>query len=95
MAITKSNIVSLKKPTKRASKQEKIIALLRRPKGATFAEISKATDWQEHSIRGFLSGTCKKQLKLNITSEKDAKGIRRYRVVADENVNEEHAGKVA
>jgi len=65
---------------KRVSKQDRVLTLLRRPKGATLAEIGKATDWQEHSIRGFLSGTCKKRLKLNVASEKDAKGIRRYRI---------------
>lgn len=69
-----------KNSRKTVSKQEKVIALLRRVKGASLAEIGRATDWQEHSIRGFLSGTLKKRLKLNVMSEKDTKGIRRYRI---------------
>ncbi|MBZ0309169.1 MAG: DUF3489 domain-containing protein [Anaerolineae bacterium] len=71
------------KPPKKASKPkptkaDKILTLLRRPKGASLAELAVATGWQEHSLRGFLSGTVKKRLKLEITSEKDRKGIRRY-----------------
>lgn len=66
--------------SKQPTKQDRIITLLKRPKGATLAELGKASDWQEHSIRGFMSGTLKKRLKLNVTSEKDGKGVRRYRI---------------
>ena len=64
-----------------ASKQDKIISLLKRPKGASLADIGKATDWQEHSIRGFMSGTLKKRLNLSIESDKDSRGVRKYRIV--------------
>lgn len=71
------------KQTKNAkpTKASKVLALLQRPKGASLAEIGMATQWQEHSIRGFLSGTVKKRAGLEVMSEKDDKGIRRYRII--------------
>ncbi len=65
-----------------STKTEKAVALLRRPKGVTVAELGKVTGWQKHSVRGFMSGTLKKRKGLEIVSEKDAKGIRRYRIAA-------------
>ena len=59
------------------SKGAKIIDMIGRAKGATLAEIMKATDWQAHSVRGFLSTAAKKH-KLNIESAKNEAGERTY-----------------
>jgi hypothetical protein len=62
------------------SKKNIILDLLRRPKGATMAEIAKATDWQNHSIRGFISGNLTKKMGLTVESTKNEAGDRCYRV---------------
>ena len=72
-----------KKPITEAregSKKAIVLALLRRPKGATMAEIAKATDWQNHSIRGFISGTLTKKMSLTVESTKTEAGERTYRI---------------
>jgi hypothetical protein len=61
------------------SKGAKILALIGRAKGATLAEIMKATDWQAHSVRGFLSTAAKKH-KLKIESAKNEAGERVYKI---------------
>lgn len=64
------------------SKINVAVSLLRRPEGATLAQLVEAIGWQEHSVRGAMSGTLKKKRGLTITSEK-AEGVRTYRI-ADE-----------
>lgn len=62
------------------TKQAQLIAMLQAPEGATIAEIAEATGWQHHSIRGAISGSLKKRLALEVTSEKvDGRG-RVYRL---------------
>jgi hypothetical protein len=69
-------------PAKQTSKQDQVITLLRRQNGATIDEIVAATDWQPHSVRGFLSGAVKKRLGIDVLSEKGEDGARRYHVAA-------------
>ena len=53
------------------SKQALVIEMLKRPEGATIAQICEATSWQAHTVRGtFFAGALKKKLGLNIVSEK-------------------------
>ena len=61
------------------SKGATILAMIERAKGATLAEIMKATDWQAHSVRGFLSTAAKKH-GLKIESTKTEAGDRLYKV---------------
>jgi hypothetical protein len=61
------------------TKHARIIAMLRMPTGATIAAIMTATDWQQHSVRGFLAGVVRKKLGLNLVSEQTDKG-RVYRI---------------
>ena len=59
------------------TKHARIIAMLRTAAGATIA--STATQWQQHSVRGFLAGVVRKKLGLNLVSEQTDKG-RVYRI---------------
>jgi hypothetical protein len=76
-----------KRPTAASSKSKagsytkhaRIIAMLRTPAGATIAAIMTVTDWQQHSVRGFLAGVVHKKLGLNLVSELTDKG-RVYRI---------------
>ena len=61
------------------SKQEQILALLQSSKGTTVDTMAKATGWQQHSVRGFLSGIVRKKLGLNLVSEAGEAG-RVYRI---------------
>ncbi|MCC6366838.1 MAG: DUF3489 domain-containing protein [Bryobacterales bacterium] len=62
------------------SKKEIVLDLLRRKDGATMAEIAKATDWQNHSIRGFISGQLTKKMGLTVESSKNDAGERTYHI---------------
>jgi hypothetical protein len=53
-------------PAPTGTKQSQLIALLRSPSGGTMEQISKLTGWQQHSVRGTISGTLRKRLKLNV-----------------------------
>jgi hypothetical protein len=63
------------------SKQAQLIAMLRRARGATIDEMAEALSWQAHTVRGAIAGALKKKLGLDVTSEKDEKRGRVYRVI--------------
>ena len=65
---------------KPASKLDTLEKLLLRKNGTTIAEMTKATGWQQHSVRGALAGAMKKR-GHEITSDK-VDGTRRYRIEA-------------
>ena len=64
---------------KRLSKQDEVIAMLRRPEGATVDEVVSAMGWQRQTVRGVFSGTLKKKLGLTVASDKEERG-RVYRI---------------
>jgi len=66
--------------SKQRSKQDEVIAMLRRPEGVTVDEVASVTGWLRHTVRGVFSGTLKKKLGLTLASAKEERG-RVYRIV--------------
>ena len=62
------------------SKTAQVVALLERKGGATLAEVMKATGWQAHSVRGFVSGTLAKKMGRTVESTKREDGERLYQL---------------
>lgn len=87
---TKSKIVQVQSKSSKApvstanahrtSKQDLVLSMLNQKGGTTIADIMASTDWQTHTVRGFLAGTVKKKLCLALTSSKAAGELRRYRI---------------
>lgn len=73
-------IEQAKPRTREKSKQSQVIAMLKRPEGATIAQICEATGWQAHTVRGTFAGAFKKKLGLTITSTKESGGERIYAI---------------
>jgi hypothetical protein len=61
------------------TKQEKVLGLLRRVKGASLETLMTETGWQKHTLRGFMAGTVRRKLRLAVISEK-INGTRTYRI---------------
>ena len=64
----------------RKTKSETIIKLLQRNNGESIAELAKATNWQHHSIHGFISGTLRKKRGLDVVSVRHANKAVRYKI---------------
>ena len=62
------------------SKQAQVIAMLKRPEGATIPQIMESTGWQAHTVRGTFAGAFKKKLGLTLISEKPEGSNRVYRI---------------
>jgi hypothetical protein len=60
-------------------KKAEVIAMMKRAKGATLAEIMAATGWQAHTVRGFVSILGSKGGE-KIESSKNAAGERTYKI---------------
>jgi hypothetical protein len=79
----KSEIIGRSSPASgddgRTTKAVQVIALLKRPSGATLKAIMAATGWQAHSVRGFISGQLRKRMRLDVQSS-DRAGERVYSV---------------
>lgn len=69
------------KPSNAAGKTKSAIVarLLSRDKGATIAELTKATGWQSHSCRAFLTGLRKKGHAI---TREDRDSVTAYRMSA-------------
>ena len=74
--------------TKDGPKKDVVLRMLRRQNGASIAELAEATEWQNHSVRGFLAATVRKKLELPLASTKEADADRRYHIAAVKSAKE-------
>ncbi len=64
------------------SKTAQVVELLKRPHGVTLKDLMAATDWQAHSVRGFISGALRKKMGITVQSTKTPDGERSYSIKA-------------
>ncbi len=67
---TDAHVANPARKPREGTKQEALIAMLKRPEGASIAEITAEFGWLRHTARGAIAGALKKKLGLNVTSEK-------------------------
>jgi len=70
------------KGVRAGSKTETVLALMKQPGGTTLKAIMEVTQWQAHSVRGFISGTLGKKMGLSVASAKGDNGERTYSISA-------------
>ena len=70
----------LSRTARAGTKQDLVIAMLKRASGVSIDDIIAKTGWQPHSVRGFFSGLVKKKLKLSLVSDVGKDGRRRYHI---------------
>ena len=66
-------------PSKRITKKERLIALLKTKGGVTVAEISEKLDWQRHTTRAALTGLRKAGFTI-LAAKSDGGGVGHYSV---------------
>jgi len=68
------------KGPREGSKKADVLALLHRPGGATMTELMETTNWQAHTVRGFISASLGKKMGLTVESAKREDGTRAYSI---------------
>jgi len=68
-------------PVRPGTKLAALVMALRRPQGMTSLQLMLATGWQQHTVRGAISGTLRKKLGLNVVLVHNDNGERVYRLV--------------
>ncbi|WP_137113357.1 DUF3489 domain-containing protein [Mesorhizobium sp. GR13] len=79
-SVAAGKIVNPEKKPGRSPKAAIVLKKLNSPKGATIEILMGVTNWQAHSIRGFLSAVVRKKLGMNLVSDIGKDGVRRYRI---------------
>lgn len=74
------NLAPTPRPIRPGSKLAEIVNAMKRPGGATIAQMMAGTGWQAHTVRGAISGMIRKKLGYNVVSERSADGPRAYRI---------------
>ncbi|MBS3936253.1 MAG: DUF3489 domain-containing protein [Sulfuritalea sp.] len=74
------NLDPIPRPIRPGTKLAEIIEAMKRPGGATVAEMMRRTGWQAHTVRGAISGMVRKRFDYQVVTEKGADGQRAYRI---------------